>query len=132
MSSLATPTQTQFDENHVDEFQISVLADFSDDPFGRFPSDSNPEFGDSSGESFRNRHMKPALEKYSRVHVDLNGNIYGSSWLEEAFGGLVRKGYFRANELKQKLTVSHDLESYVVAVWHYIDRAEFGIASDES
>lgn len=103
------------------EKSISVLNDFSDDPFGRYPSD-----GLNSGERFREEFLKPALSSFNRVDVDLSGNFYGSSFLDEAFGGLVRKGYFRQDELKNgKLEIHHELESYVQQCWKYIGEAEF-------
>lgn len=54
--------------------------------------------------------MAPAMRKNERVHVDLTGyNRYGRSFLDEAFGGLIREAGFSYEEVKQKLTYSHDL-----------------------
>lgn len=65
---------------------IRVATDFSRFPGGRFRRDS--EF---SGEQFRDDVLKPALAHYDRVIVLLDGTSgYPSSFLEEAFGGLVR------------------------------------------
>jgi len=119
MTSLATPAQSHLDGSTVSQFEISVLRDFSDDPFGRYPTD-----GPNSGERFREEFLRPALQQHNKVHVDLNGNLYGSSFLEEAFGGLVRKGYATKEELSRKLTVSHSLESFEIGVWRYINAAE--------
>jgi hypothetical protein len=70
--------------------------------------------------------LAPALRKYNKVAVDLSGNFYGSSFLDEAFGGLIRRGYFRAEELKNdKLSIRHELESYVRQCWKYINEAKF-------
>lgn len=127
MRTEAAPTQTRTNGTETGVFEISVYEDFSDDPFGRFATDGDPEYGDFSGSRFREEFLKPALQKHSKVHVDLNRNHYGSSFLEESFGGLVRKGYFTAEDLAKRLSVSHNLESYVKNVWNYINRAEFGV-----
>ena len=100
---------------------ISVVNDFSEEPFGRFPSD-----GPNNGARFREEMLVPALRQYDRVVVDLNGAFYGSSFLEEVFGGLVRFGWFRQSEVRQKLEIVHNLESYVRASWRYINDAEYG------
>jgi hypothetical protein len=71
---------------------IDIAKDFSDVPSGRFPQD-----GDFNGERFREEFLVPRLVKSEIVEVVLdNTEGYGSSFLEEAFGGLVRvHGYSR-------------------------------------
>jgi len=50
---------------------------------------------------------------------------YGSSFLEEAFGGLVRKNGFIASDLHKRLDVrSANDRSLVTEVWSYIDDAK--------
>lgn len=103
----------------MNKFIIDVAKDFSPRPFGRYREDS-----DRSGEVFREKKLVPALRKYDHVTVDLGGtNFYGSSFLEEVFGGLVRAGFTQA-VLKQKLTVLHDkLPSVVTEAERYIQEA---------
>lgn len=96
---------------------ISVVSDFSDEPYGRFRAD-----GSDSAERFRDDLLIPALHQHDRVIVDLKGAFYGSSFLEEAFGGLVRLG-FKYDDLKEKLIIEHDLQSYIHASWRYIENA---------
>lgn len=96
---------------------ISVVSDFSDEPYGRFRSD-----GSDSAERFRDDLLIPALRQHDRVIVDLRGAFYGSSFLEETFGGLVRLG-FKYDDLKEKLIIEHDLPSYIRASWKYIENA---------
>ena len=98
---------------------INVTTDFTDRPFGRYRSD-----GDRSAEVFREEKLIPALNKYEHVVVDLSGyNYYGSSFLEETFGGLVRRGFTPA-DLKDKLEVVHNLlPSIVVEANAYIQEA---------
>lgn len=97
---------------------ISIAKDYSDTPAGRYEAD-----GPFSGERFRDELLAPALRAYSSVTVDLDGALgYGSSFLEEAFGGLVRLG-FQARELHARLTVLSSLPVYRSRVWRYIDDA---------
>lgn len=101
--------------------KISIAKDFSDVPLGRFPSDS-----EVSGERFREEFLKPALTKgAATVNID-DTEGYGSSFLDEAFGGLVRKGYFTAADLHSKLTIENndpEKKMYSVLIWKYIDEA---------
>ena len=66
---------------------IVVARDFSRSPAGRTVDD-----GPNSGERFREELLWPALKNGTDdVEVDLRGALtFGSSFLDEAFGGLVR------------------------------------------
>lgn len=67
---------------------IDIAKDFSPVPAGRHVSD-----GDYSGEFFRTSILRPALNNFATVEVILdNTEGFGSSFLEEAFGGLIRDG----------------------------------------
>jgi len=104
----------------MNEHTIDFARDFTNRPFGRYRSD-----GEHSGEAFRDDILAPALRQHDHVTLDLgSANLYGSSFLEEVFGGLVREG-FTKNELDRKLTVLHDrLPSYVLEAEEYIQRAD--------
>jgi hypothetical protein len=74
-------------------------------PGGRYVSD-----GLFSGEWFREEVLRPAvshaIESGEKVRVDLDGAPgYGSSFLEEAFGGLVRKGYLKREQVSRVLEI---------------------------
>lgn len=101
---------------------IKIAAEFSSTPLGRFPADS--EF---SGERFREELLVPALKAHDQVEVDLDdAEGFGSSFLEEAFGGLVREGHFDKQTLKQRLkitTTNPDFQFYVERIWKYIKSA---------
>ncbi len=85
--------------------KIIKVIDFSKNPYGRYLSDSN-----CSGQGFRIEVLAPAMRAYDKVHVDLDGyNRYGRSFLDEAFGGLIREEGFTKEELDLKLTYSHSL-----------------------
>ena len=68
---------------------INFVQDFSKYPGGRYITD-----GPYSGELFREQHLIPALESNEKVVIEFDGAAgYPVSFLEEAFGGLVRLGY---------------------------------------
>lgn len=102
---------------------IRVVRDFGARPFGRTQAD-----GDLCGANFRERCLAPRLRAAQRVHVDLTGyNRYGRSFLDEAFGGLIRAEGFTAEELRGSLSYSHDLlPSLEQVIGMLIDEAEQG------
>lgn len=80
---------------------IVVGEKFSKTPAGRYNTD-----GPYSGARFRDELLVPALMRGSEVTVDLSGVIgYGSSFLEEAFGGLVRLHKFDKGDLATRLHI---------------------------
>jgi hypothetical protein len=105
---------------------IEIGKDFSRTPGGRYISD-----GPDSGQLFRQRLLAPAL----RAAVSRNGPVtvildgprgYLSSFIEEAFGGLVRKEGFTANALKRFLqikTVDVFYDPYKLLALKYISEA---------
>ena len=81
--------------------QFQIGRDYSDAPAGRYRKD-----GPFSGERFREDFLIPELLKEDVVNVDLSGVAgYGSSFLEEVFGGLVRKWDGTKDEVSSKLQV---------------------------
>ena len=69
---------------------IRIADEFTKIPGGRHISD-----GPHSGEEFREKMLKPAFYdakmKKEKLVVDLDGGFgYGTSFLDEAFGGLAR------------------------------------------
>lgn len=86
-------------------YTINVVKDFNKKPYGRYPND-----GEGCGQYFRQRVLAPALREHDQVHVILDGyNRYGRSFLDEAFGGLIRYEDFSWEDLQRKLTYSHSL-----------------------
>lgn len=68
---------------------INVSDDFSRYPAGRYIDD-----GPHSGQRFRDDFLKPILINNEKAVINLDGvRGYGSSFLEEAFGGLVREEF---------------------------------------
>lgn len=97
--------------------QLSIAKNFSEFPAGREPED-----GPFSGERFREELLAPLLTNTDDVvEVDLDGTMgYGSSFLEEAFGGLVRKYRLSFPKLKERLRLHDTRVIYEKMVWQYI------------
>lgn len=100
--------------------KIKVSTDFSTTPGGRFICE-----GEYSGEKFRQDLLYPkykeALEKNEKLIVDFDGCYgYATSFLEEAFGGLVRnrkeKGILEHIELisRDDVTIPKLIKEYVM------------------
>lgn len=104
------------------EMTIVVGTDFTRTPIGRYLKESK-----WSGEAFREDKLIPALTENEKVIVDLSGVAgYGSSFLEEAFGGLVRSGKFTQEVLKDRLVIyasDPTYQPYVDCVKRYMDEA---------
>ncbi len=100
---------------------INIAKDFSETPLGRYVTD-----GKFSGERFRDEFLVPAL-KVGPLTVEIDDTEgYGSSFLEEAFGGLVRKRHFSADELKNRLRIKSSSPAFGVyegLIWRYIAEA---------
>lgn len=70
-----------------------------------------------SGEEFRNVFLEPEFKKIlnndSKLIVNLDGTIgYGTSWLEEVFGGLAR--IYGSEIVKNKLLFISEEEPYLI------------------
>jgi len=81
---------------------VEVAQAFSKTPGGRFA-----RLGPYSGEQFRMELEEILLRtRPDIVSVVLDGTEgYGSSFLEEAFGGLVRSGVIPSDELKRRVKI---------------------------
>ena len=97
---------------------INIARDFSVFPGGRSPKD-----GPHNGEEFRERLLIPALTSGESIQIELDGTRgYGSSFLEEAFGGLVRRGYGK-KQLRQRLSFVSSRAGLVQEIDSYIEKA---------
>lgn len=101
--------------------KINIAKDFTPEPYGRYPSD-----GKHNGTEFRDHWLAPSLKEFNVVTIIMDGaEGYGSSFLDEAFGGLVKLSHYSATELHAKLLfVSNDDPSLEVEIWSYIDEAK--------
>lgn len=90
--------------------KINISKDFSKAPAGRYREDS-----DASGEAFREDFLVRALKDFDEVIVCLDnlGGV-GSSFWDEAFGGLIRVENYSNEDLEKKLKIICNDDSYLV------------------
>jgi hypothetical protein len=86
---------------------ISIANDFNPYPHGRTKED-----GPFSGAKFRDEHLVPAVQKaieqHAQVVIDLDGlKTLGSSFSEEAFGGLIRLGMAPARNVMDAIKLTY-------------------------
>jgi hypothetical protein len=93
--------------------------------FTMFPGPRYRKLGKNSGEEFRDEVLIPALMEHNVVGMDLDGVIgYGSSFLEEAFGGLIRAGIEKGKvKALVKAAKSDDNPNIVDEINSYVDDA---------
>lgn len=107
--------------------EINVVREYSDKPGARYESQ-----GSNSGEKFRDTILYPkfieSIEKKETLVVNLDGGYgYGSSFLEESFGGLVRKLKKENSEIykrvKEIIIISNDNKAWIEKINGYIIEA---------
>jgi hypothetical protein len=99
---------------------ISIAKDFTRFPAGRFKA-----HGNTSGEGFRQKLLEGPLSRGEQVVVDLDGTIgYGSSFLEEAFGGLVRSLRMPGEDIWRLLRLRSSDPSLITEIQEYILSAQ--------
>ncbi|SUW63276.1 Uncharacterised protein [Buttiauxella agrestis] len=92
--------------------------------FSKYPGPRYESLGENSGEKFRDSFLIPAIMDNDLVCVDFDGVFgYGSSFLEEAFGGLVRKGISRNKIESLKKNLKSKDPSLTAEVVSYINDA---------
>lgn len=96
--------------------------------FNKFTGPRYKKLGDFSGELFREDFLVPALDGDEDIEVELDGLVgIGSSFLEEAFGGLIRDGYPRSKVKAIRIHSNQD-ENLIYEVTQYIDNAQQSVA----
>jgi hypothetical protein len=99
---------------------VNVAKDFTRFPAGRYKRN-----GDTSGEAFRERFLENPLRQGEDIVIELDGTVgYGSSFLEEAFGGVVRALHLPAGEVLKHLKIESTDPSLKQEVTDYILDAE--------
>ncbi|WP_339690078.1 DUF4325 domain-containing protein [Celeribacter baekdonensis] len=100
---------------------IRIAEDFSEYPGGRYPED-----GDGNGTDFRENFLVPVIASGDHAKIVLDGTKgYPSSFLEEAFGGLVRGGY-EAQKIKDTFSFVANqpgFARFIALINEHIDRA---------
>jgi hypothetical protein len=89
--------------------------------FTRYPAGRYARLGETSGEGFRLKHLAPAALSGKPFTVELDGTVgYGSSFLEEAFGGLVRQLHVNPDALLKQMTLMSQDRSLIAEIEQYI------------
>jgi hypothetical protein len=107
--------------------ELSIAKEFSAYPSGRDEND-----GPFNGTSFRAKVLKPklqeAIKNHQRLTVYLDGVLsFGSSFLEEAFGGLVRVEKISRKDVEEHLVIAEGWVGnlrYKEAIQRYISDAK--------
>ncbi len=94
--------------------------------FGMHPGPRYRTQGPKSGEALRVKLVRLLREHPSdKIHVDLDGTSgFGSSFLDEAFGGLVRSEGFDATIIDRFVFKSTVDPSYILEIRESIQRAQ--------
>ena len=97
----------------MDTVTFKIATDFSPTPGPRYKHE-----GANSGELLRTtkffQFFDDAIKGKKQIIVDLDGTAgYGTSFLEEIFGGLIREHHLDYNEIIKRLTIKTDEEPYL-------------------
>ncbi|KGQ36959.1 MULTISPECIES: STAS-like domain-containing protein [Gallibacterium] len=91
--------------------------------FSLFPGPRHIKDGKASGEEFRNTILIPATKKDPEITLHLDGVVgYGSSFLEEAFGGAIRLGV-SPNIISNIIFISEEDPDLIEEIREYINAA---------
>ncbi|MCK9335076.1 MAG: STAS-like domain-containing protein [Candidatus Cloacimonetes bacterium] len=109
----------------TNRLEIKVASDFTLSPGPRYISE-----GLHSGEAFREEVLKHkialAIKNNWKLVIDLdNTSGYGTSFLEEAFGGLIRHNGFNISDILAHLEIISVEEDYLVDdIKSYLEKAK--------
>ncbi len=94
--------------------------------FTRRPGPRYKDRGAFSGEEFREKELIPMVKRGEPVEIDLDGTLwYGSSFLEEAFGGLIRETKISADDFRRLFSFKSDEDrSYITEIMEYVAEAD--------
>ncbi|WP_314346143.1 STAS-like domain-containing protein [Haemophilus parahaemolyticus] len=110
--------------------ELHVITQFSKSPYARYSSEILPGQEDTSGQHFREKFLAPqlieAIKNQDKLKVVLTGyNRYARSFIDEAFGGLIRETRLTYNDIVKHLEIIHDnLPSIVELAWSRIEKAK--------
>lgn len=109
----------------MQSIEIKIARDFSTTPGPRYIKE-----GENSGELFRQSKLLPAFKKAiaenKKLIIDLDGTAgYGTSFLEESFGGLIRIENIKYKEIIDNLEfVSNEEEFLKEDILFYLKDAD--------
>lgn len=103
---------------------INIAKEYTETPGARYISD-----GPYSGEDFRDNILeskyKECIENKEKLVINFDGGYgYSTGFLEECFGGLVRKGYNGDEILEIMIFISEEEPDLVEDIIEYITDAE--------
>lgn len=102
---------------------IDLARDFGPFPFGRYRNQ-----GRFSGQAFREDVLEVALNKHPCANITVildNAKGLGSSFLDEAFGGLARARSWTLSDFLARFSiVSKSDPSLVMEIEHYVREAQ--------
>ena len=98
----------------ANKIELVVKTEFSSTPGPRYIFE-----GDYSGEFFRREillfKIKQAMGENKKLFIDLDGTAgYGTSFLEEAFGGLIREDNIPYDVIVSIVEFKSDEEEYLI------------------
>lgn len=98
---------------------VRVASDFSKYPSGRTVKDSR-----FSGDEFRQKFLTRPLQEKRNVFVYLDGVLgYGSSFIDQAFGGLRRFDNIPLKDLEDHLHIVTNYSDLKFEIWSVIRSA---------
>ena len=106
--------------------QINIAEEYTTTPGARYKKD-----GAFSGEDFREKYLEPLFASGDRspITINLDGTMgYATSFLEESFGGLVRKfgdKYTNKDVLDRFIFISNEEPACVNEIEQYILEARY-------
>ncbi|HRB97972.1 MAG TPA: STAS-like domain-containing protein [Nitrosomonas sp.] len=107
----------------INKLILVVSTDFSPTPGPRKKIE-----GKFSGEVFRESCLEPklkeAIEKEVKLFIDLDGTAgFGTSFLEEAFGGLIRVNKYSYEKIINHIELKSEEENYLIddIMWYLKD-----------
>jgi len=98
----------------MDRVVVKIAKDYTRTPGPRYAKE-----GANSAEVFREtkfaKIVKDAIASNQDIVVDLDGAVgYGTSFLEEIFGGLIRQDNVSYDEFVKRLTIVSKEEPYLI------------------
>lgn len=98
----------------MEALEIKIASAFSSTPGPRYKIE-----GENSGEEFRESVLRviinKAVENNAKIIVDLDGTAgFGTSFLEESFGGLIRIDKFDYSKIDKLLFIISNEEPYLI------------------
>ena len=109
-------------------FNEKIIIDISKH-FSKTPGPRYVHEGDFSGESFRKKILYPKVKeviaKNGKLVIILDGTAgYGTSFLEESFGGLIREDKISYDDLINVLEFISNEEPYLIDdIYNYLKEA---------